>query len=121
MKDSLETHGYQSIATTDPLEAIELFKELADEVDLVITDIIMPQMEGQELIMHLREIKNDIKIIAISGYSDVPIRKEKLMIDAFIKKPFESSHLLSTVRHILDREQTVDTQATTEMATWNVD
>lgn len=121
IKDSLETHGYQAITTTDPLEAIDLFKELVDEVDLVITDIIMPQMEGQELIMHLRQIKNDIKIIAISGYSDVPISKEKIMIDAFIKKPFESSHFLSTVRHILDREQTVDTQAATGMSIWNVD
>jgi PAS domain S-box-containing protein len=117
IKDSLETYGYQAIATNNPLEAIDLFKELADEVDLVITDIIMPQMEGKELIMHLREIKKDIKIIAISGYSDEPIRKESMLIDAFIKKPFEGSHLLSTARYILDRAPTGDTQGATRMAT----
>lgn len=116
IKDSLEIHGYQVIATNNPLEAVDLFKELADEVDLVITDIIMPQMEGKDLIRHFRAIKPDTKIIAISGYSNEPIKKESMPLDAFIKKPFEGSHLLTTVRRVLDRAPTGDTQDAPRMA-----
>ena len=115
VKDSLESYGYQTLSTNNPLEAIELFKELYDEVDLVITDNLMPQMEGKELIRHLRTIKPNAKIIVISGYSDESIRKVNNQIEAFIKKPFEGSQLLSIIRRVLDRETTPHYQDKTEM------
>jgi len=101
-KDILENHGYKVMSTINPLFAIDIFKELSGEIELVITDNIMPLMEGKELIKNLKAIKPDIRIVAVSGYSDDGIPKDKAMIDAFIKKPFEGSHLLSTVRSILD-------------------
>jgi PAS domain S-box-containing protein len=102
IKDILENHGYKVMSTNNPLFAIDIFKELSGEIELVITDNIMPLMEGKELIKNLKAIKPDIRIVAVSGYSDDGIPKDKAMIDAFIKKPFEGSHLLSTVRSILD-------------------
>jgi len=54
------------------------------------------------LIKHLKAIKPAIKIVSVSGYSDDEMPKDKAAIDAFIKKPFEGSQLLSTVRSILD-------------------
>ena len=102
IKDVLETHGYKVMPTNNPLFAIDIFNNLSNEIHLVITDIVMPLMEGKELIGNLRTIKPDIKIIAVSGYSEEVIDKDKLMIDAFIKKPFEGSQMLSTVRCILD-------------------
>ena len=102
IKDILENHGYKVMSTINPLFAIDIFKELSGEIELVITDNIMPLMEGKELIKNLKAIKPDIRIVAVSGYSDDGIPKDKAMIDAFIKKPFEGSHLLSTVRSILD-------------------
>jgi two-component system cell cycle sensor histidine kinase/response regulator CckA len=62
----------------------------------------MPLMEGKELIQNLKTIKPDIKIIAVSGYSDEVITKDKMMIDEFIGKPFEVYKMLSTVRRLLD-------------------
>jgi two-component system cell cycle sensor histidine kinase/response regulator CckA len=102
IKDILETCGYKVMPTNNPLFAIDIFKELAEEIHLVITDNIMPLMEGKELIKNLKAIKPNIKIVAVSGYSEDGMPKDKDTIDAFIKKPFEGSHLLSTVRSILD-------------------
>jgi FixJ family two-component response regulator len=58
-------------------------------------------MEGDELIRNLREIKPDIKIIVVSGYSNEMVQREN-RADVFIKKPFESIALLSAVRQLLD-------------------
>ncbi|MEW6215784.1 MAG: PAS domain S-box protein, partial [Nitrospirota bacterium] len=98
IKDILETHGYKVLPVNNPITAIDIFKKSSGEIELVITDIIMPLMEGKELIRNLRAIKPDIKIIAISGYTDEVISKDKMMIDEFLRKPFEGSLLLSIVR-----------------------
>jgi PAS domain S-box-containing protein len=102
MKDILEDHGYKVLFTNNPLLAIDIFKELSGDIQLVVTDNIMPLMEGKEMIKHLKAIKPGIKVVAVSGYSDEPIMKDNVPIDAFIKKPFEGAQLLSTVRGILD-------------------
>jgi len=101
IKDILETHGYTVIPANNSLTAIDTFKNLSGKIHIVITDIIMPLMEGNELIRNLREIKPDIKIIVVSGYSNDTVQREKIA-DAFIKKPFESIELLTAVRQILD-------------------
>ena len=101
IRDILETHGYTVIPVNNALNAVDTFRNLSGKIHLVITDIVMPLMEGDELIRNLREIKPDIKIIVVSGYSNEAVQREK-MADAFIKKPFESIELLSAVRQILD-------------------
>lgn len=103
IKDVLENHGYNVIPVDNSLTAIDVFKNRAASINLVITDIVMPLMEGNELVKIFKDIKDDIKIIVISGYSDEIIVTEDGMIDAFLKKPFEGLLLLSTVRRILDR------------------
>jgi two-component system cell cycle sensor histidine kinase/response regulator CckA len=102
IRDILETHGYKVIPARNPLAAIDTFKKLSNDIHLVITDIVMPLMQGKELIQNLKTIKPDAKIIAISGYSDEKISKDNTMIDEFIKKPFEVYQLLSSVRRVLD-------------------
>jgi CheY-like chemotaxis protein len=101
MKDILETHGYTVMPVNNSLTAIDIFKNHAIRIQLVITDIVMPLMEGNELIKVLKDIKPDIKIVVVSGYSDEKVNKDRL-IDAFVRKPFEGTELLSTVRRILD-------------------
>jgi two-component system cell cycle sensor histidine kinase/response regulator CckA len=102
IRDILETHGYKVIPARNPLAAIDTFKKLSNSIHLVITDIVMPLMQGKELIQNLKTIKPDIKIVAISGYSDEKISRDNTMIDEFIKKPFEVYQLLSSVRRVLD-------------------
>lgn len=101
IKDILETHGYSVMPVNNPLTAIDVFKTVSGKIHLIITDIMMPLMEGNEMIKNLKKIKPDIKIIVVSGYSDETVNKDRL-IDAFLKKPFERLELLSTVRRLLD-------------------
>jgi PAS domain S-box-containing protein len=103
IRDILESHGYTVITVNNPLTAVDTFKNLAAKVQLVITDVMMPLMEGSELIKNLRTIKANTKIVVVSGYGNDAIQKEK-MADAFIRKPFEGIELLSTVRKLLDTE-----------------
>lgn len=102
IRDILERKGYKVIATNSPVYALDLFRKISDEIDLVITDIIMPLVNGRELISHFKSIKPDIKIMAISGYDAGKIGEKDSDIDVFIRKPFESVYLLSVVRKILD-------------------
>lgn len=101
IRDILETHGYTVMPEHNPLTAIDTFRSVSDKVPLIITDVMMPLMEGPELVMNLRKIKPGVKIIVVSGYStDAMTRDES--VNAFIKKPFEGIELLSTVRRLLD-------------------
>jgi len=103
IRDMLESHGYTVMPFNNPLNAVEIFKNQSSRIQLVITDIMMPLMEGGELIKSLRQVKPDIKIIAISGYTDTNIINNKeIIVDAFMKKPFEKLEMLSTVRRLID-------------------
>lgn len=102
IRDILERKGYKVLATNSPVYALDLFRKISDEIDLVITDIIMPLVNGRELISHFKSIKPDIRIMAISGYDAGKIGEKDSDIDVFIRKPFESVYLLSVVRKILD-------------------
>jgi two-component system, cell cycle sensor histidine kinase and response regulator CckA len=102
IQDMLETHGYAVLPVNNPLTAVDIFKRQANSIQLIITDIMMPLMEGDELIKSIKQIKPDVKIIAVSGYSDTVVNQREWMIDAFIKKPFEKIEMLSTVRRLLD-------------------
>jgi len=102
IKDVLESQGYKVLATTNPVYALDIFKEIKDTIDLVISDIIMPLVNGRELIRHFKLIKPSVRILAISGYEAGIIDKKDKDINAFIRKPFESIYLLSVVRRVLD-------------------
>lgn len=102
VKDVLESQGYKVLATTNPVYALDIFKEISDTIDLVISDIIMPLVNGRELIRHFKLIKPSVRILAISGYEAGTIDKRDKDINAFIRKPFEGVYLLSVVRRVLD-------------------
>jgi two-component system cell cycle sensor histidine kinase/response regulator CckA len=102
IKDILETNGYKVLPARNPLAAIDIFTKLGSKIHLVISDIVMPLMDGKELIKNLRAIKPDIRIIVVSGFSDEAVSKDILKIDDFLKKPFEINQLLSKVRRVLD-------------------
>ena len=103
MKEIIEGAGYKLLAADNPYYALEIFGEVADNIDLVITDIVMPLMDGRKLIKHFKTFKPAIKAIAISGY-DAARNREDADIDAFISKPFEKDSLLSAIRKVLGAE-----------------
>jgi len=101
-KSTLESHGYKVLLATDGNEAVTVFGQHSDEIDLVLTDMVMPVMDGIMTIQALREIKPDVKIIAISGYID-DARYVDLLgdVDAVMRKPFELHALMKTIDRIL--------------------
>ncbi|MHC0066221.1 response regulator [Nostoc sp. UIC 10890] len=98
-KTSLESHNYKAITASDGIEAIALYAEHQDEISLVLTDMVMPSMDGITTIRTLRKINPDVKIIAVSGLSssDKVNTAYDMGIKAFLCKPYTASQLLQTI------------------------
>lgn len=98
IKEILERSGYEVVATADPLQGVETLERERDGIDLLITDMIMPKMDGGKVAKRAKEINSRIKVIAITGYRD---KIEDVPADGFLRKPFETGKLLSVVRDVL--------------------
>jgi two-component system cell cycle sensor histidine kinase/response regulator CckA len=101
---ALGTRGYRVLAASTGAEALEVFKEHGGDVDLVVSDVVMPEMDGPTLMKQLREQNPAIKIIFISGYAEDAFRrnldeKEDFM---FLQKPFDLKELAATVKAALE-------------------
>ena len=103
-KQMLEQLGYNVATRTSSLEALELFRTKPEEFDLIITDMTMPAMTGEELANEIMFIRPDIPIILCTGFSRrVTEKKAKAMgIQAFILKPILRQELAETIRRVLD-------------------
>jgi len=104
----LESLGYKVEVRTSPIEALEAFKAQPDKFDLVITDMTMPNMTGDELAKELMSIRPDIPIILCTGFSE-RINKEKakeMGIQKLIMKPIVQRELAEAVRKALDQPST---------------
>ena len=101
----LQTHGYEVIATASGGEALALIGESDQEIDLLLTDVIMPQMNGKELRDRMRELRPETKALYMSGYADSIIARHGVLDDdaGFIQKPFSLWDLTKKVREALDR------------------
>jgi PAS domain S-box-containing protein len=103
-KQILERLGYKVETRTSSIEALEFFRARPDRFDLVITDMTMPNMTGDELAGKLMEIRPDIPVILCTGYS-ARISEEKAKeqkIRAFALKPLVKTDLAKIVRRVLD-------------------
>ncbi len=103
-KRMLESLGYEVVAKSSSVEALEIFKFKPDQFDLVITDQTMPNMSGEELIAELLRIKPDLSIILCTGYSS-KVSKQNAMekgIKKYMSKPYGKKLLSEAVRELLD-------------------
>ncbi len=100
----LEDFGYRAIPAADGAEAIALYRERAGEIAVVITDMMMPVLDGVSTIRGLREVNPRVRIIAASGIAaDGRIaRAEALGVRHFLPKPFSATTLLRVVRDALE-------------------
>ncbi len=103
-KQILESLGYDVTTRTNSMEALELFKARPDKFDLVISDMTMPNLTGDELALKIVEIQPDIPIILCTGFSHkIKAEKAKEMgIRAFLLKPILKGVMAETVRRVLD-------------------
>ena len=99
----LSSKGYTLITARDGLEAVEKFRECIQEVDVVITDLGLPQLSGEEVFRRIREIDPKARIILASGYIDPSVRAElqKSGAQFFIQKPYYPATVLKAIRDIL--------------------
>jgi two-component system, cell cycle sensor histidine kinase and response regulator CckA len=100
-KTSLEAYNYKAITACDGIEAIALYAEYRDKISIVLTDMLMPSMDGITTIRTLNKINPNVKIIAISGLatSDKMSAAYDLGIKAFLSKPYTAKQLLETINN----------------------
>jgi two-component system cell cycle sensor histidine kinase/response regulator CckA len=103
-KDVLEGLGYQVILTKDGEEAIEVFTADHEGIDLVILDVVMPRVSGYDAYERMRSLKNEVRVIFMTGYSAEIMRGEEIETSGapLIQKPYNVEGLGRTVREVLD-------------------
>ena len=108
----LRKKGYTVLDATTPEHAIALAKQHGPTIDLVLTDVIMPRIDGYELARRLLAEHGSLRVLYMSGYTDAAARERSgRQSDApFLQKPFGPAALLSKVREVLDRAGDVDEQ-----------
>ena len=103
-KRMLETRGYTVYEAGSGVEALDVMEELNGAVDIVVSDVVMPEMDGPSLLRELRKSYPDLKFIFVSGYAEDAFAKN-LPADAkfgFLPKPFSLKQLAVAVREMLD-------------------
>jgi PAS domain S-box-containing protein len=100
----LEKQGYTVMSTESSVEAVELAASFNGRIDLLLTDVIMPKLNGKDLSAIIRKDRPDLRVIFMSGYTADVIHKSDIeRIDGrFIQKPFSNEDLLKTIREILE-------------------
>lgn len=98
----LKDLGYEVISSSDPYEAISFFDLNKDSIDLVISDMIMPKLNGKELFYRIKEIKKNLRFILLSGYTKNNVDEKFLNdIDLFLEKPIRKDVLEKEIKKCL--------------------
>ncbi|WP_367360119.1 PAS domain S-box protein [Syntrophus sp. (in: bacteria)] len=102
----LEALGYRVLTADTPGKALQQMRARSGEIDLVLTDVVMPEMNGRELAERLLDIKPGLKCLFASGYTADVIARDGVLEEGvvFIQKPFSIKHLAAKVREALERE-----------------
>jgi two-component system, cell cycle sensor histidine kinase and response regulator CckA len=100
----LERLGYIVLAASIPSQAIRMSKESDTKIDLVITDVIMPEMNGTELVERLLANQPGVKYLYMSGYTANIIADQGVLEEGtfFLQKPFSQKELAAKVLEVLD-------------------
>ncbi len=103
--EMLETYGYEVLEAHNGKKAIDVYNENRDNIYMILTDVVMPEMGGKKLIESLVNFKEGTKVIYMSGYTDNAIDEQGILDPGteFIQKPFSPFDLLKKVREVLDR------------------
>jgi len=101
----LEQQGYKALAAEDGQRAIELLREEEKPIDLLLTDVVMPDMNGRELYTKISDFYQDLKVIYMSGYTENVIAHHGVLDPGvfFIQKPFSVADLALKIREVMDQ------------------
>ena len=100
----LEWHGYRVIEAGNGSEALRIYQDNPEAIDLVLTDLAMPEMGGHELVQQLRVQNPALRVVFMSGYAETTIANNGAMPPAtgFVEKPFTVDALMHQLREVLD-------------------
>lgn len=106
--DTLKPLGYTIFSAADGEASLRFIKEYKDRIDLLLTDVIMPGMNGKELADTIKVLRPDIRVLFMTGYADETILRHGILDsgNALIQKPLSPEKLASRIREILDAEPT---------------
>ena len=100
----LRSRGYTVIEAANGVEAMEALKREEGEIDLVVSDVVMPEMDGPTLLTEMRKKNPELRIIFVSGYAEEAFEKSLPANEqfAFLAKPFTLSQLVATVKETVN-------------------
>lgn len=102
----LKSCDYQTVLASNPLKALQLYAEKKNDISIVITDIMMPEMNGVELAKEMSKIRPDLKVVFISGYGKDFLKRYDIsnILYRFVNKPFTTAMLKENIEDLLNRE-----------------
>ena len=102
---ALQGYGYTVLAASNPEDALQTVAAKHGQIDLLLTDVVMPGLSGPQLADHVRRIHPAIAVVFMSGYtSDAVLREGIESGDVhFVQKPFSTAALAAKLRHVLDQ------------------
>jgi PAS domain S-box-containing protein len=104
---TLQRYGYTVLTAQNGQDAVDLFRAVASEIDLVLLDMTLPAMPGEAVFRELRAIRPSVRVLATSGYSELEaFSRFGEEIDGFIQKPYKAARLAEKVHEILARPLT---------------
>ncbi|MBI4746360.1 MAG: response regulator [Deltaproteobacteria bacterium] len=101
-KMMLEGCGFSVLTANGGRKGVDIFRENTDKIKVVLIDLIMPDMDGKEVLREMKKIRNDVKVILVSGYNN----EETITrfcddgFFGFIRKPYDAEYLLNRIRTI---------------------
>jgi DNA-binding response OmpR family regulator len=100
----LEANGFKLIEARDGAEALRIFRTHQGTIDLLITDLAMPKMNGRELVERVKSFRPDLPVIYVSGKTSSPLMKKVVLHEGahFLSKPFSYPKLVQKVRELLE-------------------
>ncbi len=103
--DHLQTKGYMLLLTGDPREALRLARTRTEPIHLLLTDVVMPLMNGRQLAEQVRAIRPEARVLFMSAYSTEAVEDYGIRLapgEPFLVKPFAMDELANKVRAVLD-------------------
>jgi CheY-like chemotaxis protein len=107
-KEILESYGYVVISAPDGKEGLRICREFAGQIDLVITDVVMPRMSGRELAENIAVLRPHARVLYMSGFTDDAVVRHGVDDGmCFIQKPFSPEMLAFKAREVLEQNSII--------------